>query len=474
MTFIRLLMVSLPLALAGIAVAAPDNELPEPISRVLDWQNLSRADVSLWVQPVDGGPPLLELNADVPRNPASVTKLPVSFAALEVLGPAYTWKTELYVDKAPRDGVLAGDLWIRGGGDPYLVAEEMWKLVGALRQTGIRRIEGDLILDDSHFDIVPRDPAAFDNEPFRAYNQQPHPFLVNFNVLSFHVWPDNEGGGIRVQANPPLPGLTLENRLRPASGPCAGFQRGVSYHVPAPGHVVLEGRHPTACNGYRLNRVALPPEEYAYRMFKMLWEQWGGEFDGGWRRGVRAVSDEQPLLVHESRPLGELIRLANKYSSNVMTRHFKLALGVEVYGEPATESKGNAAILRHLADRGVDVDGIRLDNAAGLSRNNRFTARQIAATLAAARESRYMPEFVSSLALSGMDGTVRRRFRDEAEAGHMHLKTGRLDHVSAVAGYVRTLSGRDLAVVVLVNAEDAHRGPGEALQDAVLRWAYRQ
>lgn len=455
-------------------VAAAPFALPEPVAQAMQWHRLSPGHVSILVQPANGGEPLLELQGNTPRNPASVIKLPVSFAALETLGPAHTWKTEVYADTAPRDGVLAGDLWLKGYGDPYLVMEEFWKLTGAVRRAGVQRIEGDLVFDTSHFAITPEDPGAFDNAPYRAYNQAPHPLLVNFNVLRFHLQPDNGNGQIGVVTDPPLPGLKLDNRVRPGDGPCVGYQRGVSYHLSESAGVILEGIHPASCNGFTLSRVAVPPEDYAHKLFQLLWQQWGGEFSGGWRLGKRPEDDVEPLVVHTSRPLGELIRLANKYSSNVMTRHFKLALAVNRYGAPATETGGNLAILEVLESRGVDTDGIILDNAAGLSRGNRFSARQIAQVLEAGWRSPYMPEFVSSLALSGMDGTLRRRYRDQPETGRMHLKTGRLDNISTIAGYVRTASGRDLIVVVMVNAENAHRGPGDAVQDAVLHWAFQQ
>lgn len=464
----------LVVTLGVTSVLCASTPLPREIARVMGWQGLTDAQVSIRVQPVDGGAPLLTYRDRVPRNPASVIKLPVSFAALERLGPAFAWKTEIYADTVPRDGVLDGDLWIKGYGDPYLVAEEFWKLAGALRRSGVRRITGDLVFDTSHFAITPGDPGAFDNRPYRAYNQAPHPLLVNFNVIRFHLRRDNGSDGLRLVADPPLPGLNVTNRVRVADGPCVGYQRGVSYHVSEARHVVLEGAHPASCNGFSLSRVAIPPEEYAFRMFQLVWGQWGGEFSGGWRPGEWRDDDARPLVVHESRPLGELIRLANKYSNNVMTRHFKLALAVARHGAPATETGGNLAILELLEERGVDTRGVVLDNAAGLSRGNRFSVRQIAQVLEAAWRSPYRAEFVSSLSLAGMDGTLRHRFTGQPEAGRMHLKTGRLDHVAAVAGYVRTAAGRDLIVAVMVNAEDAHRGSGEALQDAVLRWAFRQ
>ncbi|MCC5856957.1 MAG: D-alanyl-D-alanine carboxypeptidase/D-alanyl-D-alanine-endopeptidase [Ectothiorhodospiraceae bacterium] len=464
----------LVLTCLALSLPALGSELPRPVAQVMEWHQLSEESVSIWVQAVDEAEPLLAYRADVSRNPASVTKLFTTYAALEALGPAYRWRTEVYARGEPQGGVLDGDLWIKGYGDPFLVNEEFWKLVGEIRRLGIDDIRGDLVFDNSHYALAPEDPGAFDNQPFRAYNQPPHPLLVNFNALQFHVQPDPERDAVRVQADPPLPGLRLENRLRPGDGNCGGYQRGVSYSVPEEGQVVLEGRYARACDRFRLLRVAVSPPVYAHGLFQLYWRQLGGTFAGGWREDVWLDDEREPLAVHHSRPLGDLVRVVNKYSNNVMTRHFKLALGVEAFGEPATERKGNLALLDVLESSGIDTRELVVDNAAGLSRTNRASAHQVAALLQQAYRSGYAPEFLSSLSLAGMDGTVRRRFQDTEETGRMRLKTGRLNDVSAIAGYVRTAADRDLVVVVLVNAPDAHRGSGEAVQDAVLRWAYRQ
>jgi D-alanyl-D-alanine carboxypeptidase/D-alanyl-D-alanine-endopeptidase (penicillin-binding protein 4) len=157
-----------------------------------------------------------------------------------------------------------------------------------------------------------------------------------------------------------------------------------------------------------------------------------------------------------------------------MTRHLELTLGSERYGSPATPAKGQRAILDVLRERGIDTRGLVITNSAGLSREGRITARQLSAILGAAWRSPYMPEYASSLALAGLDGTMRNRFRKSPATGRMHLKTGRLDDVSAVAGYVTAASGQRLIVVALVNSPEAHRGPGEELQDALLEWVYQE
>ena len=458
------------ICLPGVAFAGTG--LPAEIARVLDWQQLPRESVSIWVQRPGDPEPELSHNADVPRNPASVIKLFTTFAALAELGPAYRWRTEVFVEEVAEDGRVR-DLWLRGGGDPYLLDEDLWRLAAAIRRAGVSDIDGDLVLDTSYYAIEPEDPGAFDDRPWRAYNQPPHSLLINFNAMRFHLRPDPASGAVEIHPDPPLPGLEVENRIRLRDGACGGFQRGVSYHVPDTRRVRFEGEYPAGCDDdFRLVRRAVGAEDYLTGLFSLVWQQWGGGFSGDWRHGRWIDDAATPLVVHESRPLGEVIRFVNKYSSNVMARQVKLALGSEVHGPPATLEKGNLAILQILEARGIDTREIHLDNAAGLSRTNRVSARQVADLLAAARRGPYMPEFISSLAIAGLDGTARRRFADGPAAGRMRLKTGRLNDVSAVAGYVRAADDAEYLVVVLVNAGDAHLGKGNAVQDAVLQWVF--
>lgn len=455
--------------------------LPAPVAQVARAMKVPESSVSVWVQRIGEAEPRVAFNADTPRNPASVMKLVTTFAALEALGPAYTWKTEFHLPQPLRPDGSTDELWVRGGGDPFLVLEEHWRMLGALRERGLTRIERGLVFDVSAFDLPPEDPGAFDGQPDRIYNITPHPLLVNFNAVRFRIQARAEGG-VEVAAVPALPNLRIDNRLQRGAGACGGFQNGVVIALRDATRrdtAVLDGRFPAACREYDLSRTALQPESYAWGLFDLQWRQQGGELKGGWRHGVlptgaAATGAAAPFYTHRSRPLGEIIRSVNKSSNNVMTRHLELALGSERYGSPATTAKGQRAILDVLRERGIDTRGLVIANSAGLSREGRITARQLAAILGTAWNSPYMPEYASSLAIAGLDGTMRNRFRNSPATGRMHIKTGRLDDVSAVAGYVTAASGQRFIAVVVVNAPAAHRGPGEELQDALLQWVYQQ
>jgi hypothetical protein len=295
---------------------------------------------------------------------------------------------------------------------------------------------------------------------------------VNFNAVRFWCGRSARRRG-HGDADPPLPNLTLDNRLRLHQAPCGGYQRGVALAVQDPAvrdQVLLEGRFPAGCDEYALTRTVLQPESYAFGLFDLYWQQLGGTLAGRWRLGAVPETLGKPDYVHRSRPLGDLIRLVNKYSNNVMTRHLALTLGAERFGAPATADKGRLRGARGARRARHRHAGMVLRQPVPGCPGTRLTARQVAGVLQAGWRSPYMPEFMSSMAIAGLDGTLRRRLDEPPAPGRMHLKTGTLNDVSAVAGYLLT-GRRALLVVLLVNAPDAHRGLGEDLQDVVLRWA---
>ncbi|MEM9058337.1 MAG: D-alanyl-D-alanine carboxypeptidase, partial [Pseudomonadota bacterium] len=329
------------LALLAPAAGASDSvpeaataPLPDPVRRVLAALKLDENRLSVHVAPVDNDDPILSWNPDAPRNPASAIKLVTTMAALDVLGPAYRWETRAHALGPLSDGTLDGDLLLEGGGDPYLTAERFWTFLRALRARGVYDIAGDLLVDDSFFDVLPEDPRAFDGEPFRAYNVLPNALLVNFKAVSFQFFPD--GNGVRIVPHPPLDNLKLDNRLRLVNRACRGFQRGVAFDLPndfADGQVVFSGTFPSRCRAYSFSRTVLTHERYAWGLFRSLWREMGGSIDGTVRRGD-APEDERALYTMRSLTLAEIIRSVNKHSNNVRTRQLLYTLGAETAGPP--------------------------------------------------------------------------------------------------------------------------------------------
>jgi len=460
--------------LAATVAEAVDTELPAGIRSVLNVRQVPYESLSVYVEDVDTGEPVLRWLDEQPRNPASTIKLLTTLVALDVLGPAYRWKTDVYAKGDLQGERLLGDLLIKGHGDPFLVTERVWQLLRDIRFAGVRDIDGDLLIDDSYFDIGDHDPAAFDKQPLRAYNVAPNALLMNFKVVRYWFEPDHESEGVNVRPDPALENLVIENRLGLASGRCRGFQRGITVGSNGPvDKVTFSGNFPDGCERYAMDRAALSHNQFVYGLFRLLWQESGGTIGGAWKN-VAMQSDAEPIVSFESLPLSELIARVNKHSNNVMARQLLYTLSAEVNGQPGTEDGGRQVIANWLTENDLESCKLAIENGAGLSRNARITASDMGSLLNFAWRQPYMPEYVASMSIAGLDGTLTRRFRNTELIGKAHLKTGSMDNVTAIAGYLQTRSGRRLALVALQNHDNIHRGPGEEVQEALLRWLYEQ
>jgi len=461
----------LPFIVLCAAAGSVRAELPPEVESVLAGLRVPDADVSIVVQAVDAAEPILSQLPDAPRNPASVMKTVTTWTALESLGPTFEWPTEVYFLGDFDGKTLDGDIAFKGYGNPYLVEEEAWKMLRALRRAGLEEIKGDFVFDDSYFTVDDDAPGTFDGEPYRSYNVVPNALLMNFKAVQFQIVPDRVDGKVRVATDPLLSNLEIRNDIKLGDGSCGGFQRGVSFdhaNTDALDHVVLGGEYSRRCNAYSLSRTVLQHDTYAFGLFSSLWREVGGKFSGKLKRAA-VPPGSVPALIWPSLPLGEVIRSINKNSNNVMTRQLVYTLGAQRYGSPGTRENGVRAIREFLESRGLDVAPLAMLNGAGLSRDERVSARLLVGVLRAAARSPFGPEFIASLSLGGMDGTTRNRFNDRAGEAVTHVKTGRIDDVSALAGYVHGPE-HTYAMAILVNTKAADRGPGQEIEEAVVRW----
>jgi D-alanyl-D-alanine carboxypeptidase/D-alanyl-D-alanine-endopeptidase (penicillin-binding protein 4) len=437
--------------------------MPPTIAKALQAAGIPTPSVSIVVQEVGTAQPALAINEHEPRNPASVMKLVTTYAALELLGPAYRWKTEAYAD--------GEHLVLRGLGDPKLNLESFWMLLRNLRGRGLRDLKGDVVLDRSFFGNQPQ--APIDDDAFRPYNVAPDALLVNFKSLRFIFLPQ-DGGSVRVHAEPALPGLEIVNTLKTSNGNCvdgrafrdliqAAFQS-------RPPRAAFTGSYPAACGERDLNVALYQPEDYVAGMIRKLWGELGGTWTGHVRDGV--VSPAAKLLyAHDSEPLAEVIRDINKFSNNVMARQLYLTLAAELGGAPARADNARHYIRQWLTAKKIAAPEIVIENGSGLSRHERLSAASTAALLQAAWSSAVMPEFVASLPVVAADGTMRKRMRGDGIAGRAHIKTGLLHDARSIAGYVLDRSGRRQVVVMYINHPRAPQA--EAAFDALLSWVYQ-
>ncbi len=460
----RLLALLITAVPASVCATALEN-LPGNIGAALAQAGIPESEVGVYVHDLTGDQEVLSFRADRPLNPASAMKLLTTFSALELLGPAYTWKTEAWLDGALDGDRLDGNLVLKGYGDPKFSLERLWLFLRDLRNRGLRDIGGDLVLDRSFFAIENHDPALFDNEPARPYNVGADALLINYKTFRLQFVPDEIRQAVTIFSEPLLPQILVTNNLRLAPGICDVWPEKPEI---SGNTLTFSGVFPSGCGEKFRYYALLSANEYAQALFRHMWQQVGGTWSGSVRDGELPATAKL-YSTWESPPLSELIRDVNKFSVNVMARQIFLTLGARA-NPPATLEKSRYALREWLAHRGLSFPELVIDNGAGLSRADRISARHLAELLVAAYHSPLMPEYVASLSLTAVDGTMKKRLGDSAAAGQSHMKTGYIEGVRAIAGYTLDVGGRMLAVVLIINHPGARNA--QPVQDALLEWVY--
>ncbi len=468
-----------------LASAATAQTLPPEVDAALQRAKVPREAVTMLVVEAQGkAPARLSHRADVPVNPASVMKLVTTYAALDLLGPAFTWSTPVVVEGAVRDGTLFGNLYIKGQGDPKLVSERLWLLLRRVQGLGIKTIAGDIVLDRSAFENVEVDPASFDGEPLRPYNAAPDALLLNFKSVVMTFVPDRTANTAQVQYEPPLAGVQMQASVPLSGGDCNDYRAALKADFADATHIRFGGSYAASCAEKVWAVAYADAKNYAARAVEGMWREMGGKLAGAVREG-RVPSPQgialKPAFEVTSPSLPEVIRDINKYSNNVMAQQLFLTLSLQAKaavsgasgpsGSTATLAASREVVQRWwrstVSARADDMPTI--DNGSGLSRTDRITAQALARLLQSAYASPYMPELMSSLPITGVDGTLRRS--RTAARGSAHLKSGTLRDVVGVAGYVLAASGKRYALVMIVNHPNAiaARPAIEALLDWTMK-----
>jgi D-alanyl-D-alanine carboxypeptidase/D-alanyl-D-alanine-endopeptidase (penicillin-binding protein 4) len=401
-------------------------------------------------------------------------KIVTTYSALELIGSAYTWNTEIYATGAVQNEALNGDLAIKGYGDPKLTLENFWLMLRNLRARGVREIRGDVVLDRTFFAAADYDPARFDEQPLRPYNTGPDALLVNFKAVTIQFLPEAEGRAVRLISEPSLSELQVVNNLVVDDVPCADWVSRLkvdSQGDSETARLIIGGVYSRDCGERTRSFSLLSHRAYVAGLFTQLWRELGGTVVGAVRDG-QVPEGARLIMSTRSDALSEIVRDINKYSNNVMARQLFLTLGALGEGAPGTLAKGRNVIRQWLTERGAQTGEIVMDNGSGLSRTERITARGMGELLLAAFRSPVMPELMASLPVVAVDGTMKKRLSNAEVAGQAHIKTGSLSGVRAIAGYVLDAKGRRMVVVFIVN--HANAANAQPVQDAVLRWVYRR
>ena len=435
-----------------LKAAEPLTPLPLAVQVALRQAHVDAGGLGVVVHALDEPRPRLAWRADVPVNPASLTKVVTSMAALETLGPAWQWQTPVWLTE---DGGLA----VQGSGDPRLTPERLW---AGLKRLGVAELRGPLRLDRSAFTPGTTDPADFDGEPWRPGNTQPDALLLNAKAVTYTVHVD--GPLARITADPPLD----PSALVPTTPGACGDWRALLRLQWAPGQRPrFAGSYPVACGEQSWTLADPDPGSYAGRLLALLLRDAGV----AWRGEVVEAPPPAlpPTALWPGPTLGEALRDMNKYSSNLMAQQVLLSTA-RAAGVPAPSPDTAAAWLQAWLDAHAGTTPpTRVVNGSGLARETRIAPAQLAALLRWGWAQPWMPELLASLPVAGQDGTLSRQpGRFGGAAGRAHLKTGSLRDVAAIAGIVDAPSGRRWVVVAVINHPQA--GAARPVLDALLRW----
>jgi D-alanyl-D-alanine carboxypeptidase/D-alanyl-D-alanine-endopeptidase (penicillin-binding protein 4) len=455
--------------------SAVASALPPSVLQALQKAQVPAQALAVWVAPVTSSPrlntaPRLAHRSEASVNPASLMKLVTTTAALDLLSPTFRWTTPIYMDGTLQNGILQGNVYIVGQGDPQLVVERLWLLMRRLQGLGINQIRGDIILDRSAFQIAPRNPADFDNEPLRPYNVAPDALLINYQTVNITFTPNPAEQTARVHYEPMLAQVALQNTVPLRAGACTDYRADLQAKLDRADAIRFDGAYPTSCQEKTWSIAYPAPDLFALRAIEGMWRSIGGILHGQVRFGTlpTALQSRVPDGSSQSPPLADVVRDINKFSNNVMAQQLFLTLGR--WSEGRLQGAGRFETAREVVSAwwreklGKDTVPV-LENGSGLSRVERISALGLGRLLQHAYASHTMPELMASLPIAGLDGTLR-RFRGSSQQ-RAHLKTGSLNDVVGYAGYVLADSGQRYVLVAILNHPHAHaaRPALEALID---------
>ncbi|QWD65898.1 D-alanyl-D-alanine carboxypeptidase/D-alanyl-D-alanine-endopeptidase [Polynucleobacter sp. MWH-Aus1W21] len=480
--------------LASFSAAASNAaslNIPKSISSSLERNQIPKEAISISVIEIEPGRPgkhiaknILGWRSEVVMNPASTMKLLTTLGGLDILGPQYRWRTNIYTDGMIRQGVLEGNLYLQGTGDPKLIPEELAKMMKDLQNLGIQKIDGNLFFDRSAYAPSVMEHNTIDGESLRAYNVPPDPLLYAFRTLSFQLGKSRTADFIDINYTPALSQLKVVNQMQLVDRPCDNWKSNISFKLDPEGisnadqalTAHFSGAFPSSCKGVNFNIIALDANTFLTQGFAAAWELAGGS----WVKPPIGKDGSVPLaarllLQFEGIKLADDVLDINKYSNNVMARQLLLTLALEKMGKPATTANGDLVIQSWLKQNGLNFTDLVIENGSGLSRNEAISAEQMNQLLLTARNLPVAEVFYSSLPIAGTDGTMRnrllgqlRKFLHLKKKPEVRIKTGSLADVRAISGYVLSKSGKMYAVTSFINHPNAWRGL-EA-HDQLLMW----
>ncbi len=459
--------------------AAGDPALTASIDSILADPRFDGSTVSVDVRDAATGEALYERDTDKRLNPASNMKLFTSAAAMDVLGPDYRFTTDLLSDGAVRGGRLRADLYLRGGGDPTMLADDYGDLATQLRAAGVRRVQGDLVADDTFFDDVPLATAwSWDDEPYY--------YSAVTSALTVAPDTDYDSGTVIVRTAPAGEGETPAVTLQPRTGVVDIVNRATTGAAGSGNSLSVERQHGTdrvvitgslaADSSGDTEWVTVPePTTYAADVLERALVAEGIQVAGDVRQGA-TPADARVLATHDSMTLTELLTPFMKLSNNMHAEALVKTLGQEAGGAGSWPA-GLAQVRDYAQGRGVDTSRVRISDGSGLSRFDLLSTDAVADLLVAVRSEPWFQQWYDALPVAGnpdrlTGGTLRSRMRNTAATDNLRGKTGSMTSVTALSGYVSNADGRELVFSMISNNYlSSPRSAEDALGVTLAEWS---
>ena len=461
------------LILALIAPPAYASALPKTLIDKLKKYRIPTSNIAVLVHRTDDTASIIAHQPTALFNPASVVKVVNTVAALDLLGVNHQWKTTfLTTGKVSANGALEGDLYIRGGADPYITTDRFLYMVLALRAAGIRQINGDVIIDSSMFALAEHDQGAFDGASLKPYNVGAGAMMVNFKTHQINL--DYNNDTLRTYSDPPSDAFVIDNKLKATNRSCRNWRGRFLEQLRETDDYYtfrLKGEYAKRC-GHRSFYIASldTHEDYVFGVFSKLWKQIGGTLSGGGKSGA-TPEEAQVIREFTSQSFLQVLHGMNKFSNNAIARNVFLSLPMKQAPPPYSLEQARQTLAAWSQQFSLPAEQLFVDNGSGLSRGTRISAHYLYLLFRYIWEHPLRAEILSTLPIVAVDGTMRKRLRNHEIKGHGRFKTGSLEGVRAIAGVMRNRQGDDVIVICLINTRRAYNGT--RFQDDLLRWVYQ-
>jgi len=442
--------------------------LPQAINHFIANSTIPKKNIGIYIKEVGtNGNTIASLNALKTKTPASVIKVLSTYASVLKLGFDYKFPTQFYRSGRLKNGILSGDLVVKGFGDPTLNAKDLDSIVAELRKKGIRQIKGNIIIDRSFFRVGSKDNSGFDEHLYSPYNAMPDAMMYNERISTICVIPKNN----IVRKKGADESYRVVNHLRQVNQPCRGRYSWPGVKIDksrAMTTVILKGNISRRCGKTNIcNVITKPYLSFYYALKNKLREK---DIMVSGKMHLRKVPrNARHLFTHYSRSLEKIISKTAKKSNNLYARHLLLYLGAKVYGAPSTLNKGRRAVERILRRKGaLREHGLILDNGSGLSRTAKLSPKMLVDMYEHAY-SKYGERWLQTLSIAGVDGTIKKRFRGSVVKNRAWMKTGTLKRTKNIGGYVKGKDGQMYEAVIMVQS---NRGNWRAsqLQNEIIKW----